>query len=145
MGDWSIERRAVSSAPVERVWGLLADARGWSTWSRLTSSRLAEEAPGPDPNAVGALRRFSVGPGASLERVVAYDPPHHLAYELVSGLPITDYRADVTLAPTPGGGTSIEWRARYRGRPPVVGTAIHAFLGWFLQDTADRLARGAER
>ncbi|MBU6281655.1 SRPBCC family protein [bacterium] len=145
MAGWSIERRAVSQAPVERVWELLADARSWSSWSRLTSSALAEEAPGPDPNGIGALRRFSVGFGASLERVVAYEPPRHLAYELVSGLPITGYRADVTLAPRPGGGTSIEWRASYRGRPPVVGAAIHAFLGWFLQDTANRLARAAER
>ncbi len=145
MVGWSIERRAASQAPVERVWELLADARSWSSWSRLTASALAEEAPGPDPNGIGALRRFSVGPGASLERVVAWDPPRHLAYELVSGLPITGYRADVTLAPRPGGGTSIEWRARYRGRPPIVGAAIHAFLGWFLQDTADRLARAAER
>jgi len=85
---WSIERSAVSHAPVERVWALLADARSWSSWSRLTASGLAEEAPGTDPNAVGALRRFAVGPGASFERVVAYEPPHHLAYELVSGLPI---------------------------------------------------------
>lgn len=145
MAGWSIERRALSEAPVERVWELLADARSWSSWSRLTASGLAEDAPGPDPNAVGALRRFSVGPGASLERVVVYDPPCHLAYELVSGLPIVGYRADVALAPRPAGGTSIEWRASYRRRPPVVGAAIHAFLGWFLQDTADRLARAAER
>ena len=133
-----------SSAPIERVWALLSDARRWSDWSRLTKTGLAEPAPGPDPNAVGALRRFSVGPGASLERVVAYDPPRHLAYELESGLPIRGYRADVFLEPRPGGGTTITWRAGYSGRPPVLGLMIHAFLDWFLLDTAGRLARAAE-
>jgi len=142
--SFTLEHRVESSAPIERVWALLSDARGWSNWSRLTKTGLAEPAPGPDPNAVGALRRFSVGPGASLERVVAYDPPRHLAYELEAGLPIRGYRADVLLEPRPGGGTTITWRARYAGRPPVLGVAVHAFLDWFLLDTARSLARAAE-
>jgi hypothetical protein len=44
------------------------------------------------------------------------------AYELLSGLPIRDYRAGVTLAPAAEGGTAIRWRSSFRpGFPARVG------------------------
>ncbi len=135
-GELHVEAR--SKAPVDAVWALLADATTWSTWARFTRS--GYEAEGEDTHGVGAIRSFGVGPIRSRERVVAYAPPQHLAYELVSGLPVKGYRADVTLRPD-GDGTAITWASTW--------TAAWPGLGWFLRRTVDdiatSLARAAER
>lgn len=140
-----IHHEVFSDAPIEKLWHLLSDATTWSSWTMISRTTLEETAPSGDPNGVGALRHFASGPRASRERVVAFEPPTHLAYELVSGLPITGYRADVTLTSLSNGGTSIVWHAEYSGRPRLVGAALHSFLSWFLHDTAKRLARAATR
>lgn len=138
-----IHHEVHSTASIDKVWHLLSDASTWSSWTKIRRTTLEETAPTGDPNGVGALRHFASGPRASRERVVAFEPPKHLAYELVSGLPITGYRADVTLSSLPTGGTSIVWHAEYSGRPKLIGGVLHSFLSWFLHDTAKRLARAA--
>lgn len=39
--------------------------------------------------------------------------PRRVVYKVVSGLPVKNYRAEVTLTPTPSGGTSIRWSATW--------------------------------
>jgi uncharacterized protein YndB with AHSA1/START domain len=131
-----------AGAPRERVWALLADARGWSRWARFSHSRLERDG-APSPDGVGALRVFGTGPFNSREEVVAFEPPGHLAYELRRGMPIHGYRADVTLEPD-GAGTRIAWSSRFE-RATVPGTAwfFRWFLRTFIADTARRLARAA--
>ena len=41
-----------------------------------------------------------------------FDAPTHLAYVLLSGLPLDGYRADVWLTTLPNGGTRIVWESR---------------------------------
>ena len=135
---------ADSAARVERVWELLADARGWSRWASFRSSSLEREGT-PPPDGVGAIRRFGTGPGVSREEVVEFDPPRHLAYRLLSGLPIRGYRADVTIEPRDGGGSTITWASSFeRATIPGTGGLLTAFLRYFVGDTAKRLARAAE-
>ena len=135
---------ADSSAPVERVWALLADGAGWSRWASFRSSSLEREGT-PPPDGVGAIRRFGTGPGVSREEVIEFDPPRHLAYRLLSGLPLKGYRADVTVEPRDGGGSTVTWSSSFeRATVPGTGGALAAFLKWFLGDTARRLARAAE-
>jgi uncharacterized protein YndB with AHSA1/START domain len=114
----------IAAAP-DTVWKLLADAEGWSRWSPMDESAL--ERPGAaDRNGVGALRRFRTGRMVSREEVVVFDAPHHLAYTLVSGLPLRDYRADFRLART-AQGTRVDWSAQFR--PPFPGTGwLYAFM-----------------
>jgi hypothetical protein len=47
------------------------------------------------------------------------------AYEFLSGLPVRDYRAEVTLTPASDAGTHIRWRSRFA--PKIPGT------GWLLR------------
>jgi Polyketide cyclase / dehydrase and lipid transport len=78
----------------------------------------------------------------SRERIVAFEPPGLFAYE-TTGLPMRDYRAEVTLA-AEDGGTKIRWHSRFRPTYPGTGRLIQLRLTGFLRDTAERLARAAE-
>jgi len=142
MDDPRIDVRTASTAPPERVWALLADATTWPTWSSFDEAEI--EQPGDtDPQGVGCLRRFRRGRVRSRERIVAFDPPRHVAYTLLSGLPLRDYRGDVTLTLTDTGGTEIRWQSRYRLKIPFTGRRVRTQLGGFIQETADALARAA--
>ena len=126
-----------TTAPIERVWELLADHRGYPAWSTMTGAELEREGD-PPPNGVGAIRVLRTGPGKSREEVVAFEPPTHLAYTLLSGLPAKDYRADVHLSPEPGGGTRIDWQSSFRSGP-LTALIIRTAVGSF----SSRLAKAA--
>lgn len=133
--------RVRAAAPPERVWALLADARGWRRWTRFSVSELEREGD-PPPDGVGAIRRFGGGRVVSREEVVAFDPPSHLSYVILSGMPVRRYRADVTLEPD-GGGTLLTWSARFEPRIAGTGPVLRAFFTLVLRDFARRLARAA--
>jgi hypothetical protein len=139
-GSYRVE--AATSAPVEVVWPLVGEARRWKEWSFLDRSDRERDG-SPDPDGVGAVRRFTRMGVGSREEVVAWDPPHHLAYRILSGFPVRDYRADVTLVPHEGG-TRIEWAGTYEPRFPGTGAVLRAVLPRMMQRFADDLARHAD-
>jgi uncharacterized protein YndB with AHSA1/START domain len=91
-------------APPEAVWAVLAAFDRLSHWAADVdhSSYLTEQTEG-----VGAARRVQVGRLVLVERIVEWDPPHALAYEL-EGLP-----------PVVGGAVN-----RWTLRPDGDGTAV---------------------
>jgi hypothetical protein len=132
-----------TSGSPQRVFDLLADGPGWTAWAGFDEAVLAR--PGePEPNGVGALRRIRKGRVRTVERVVAFEPHHRFAYELVSGLPVRDYRGEGTLDPTPSGGTRITWRSTFRPGFPLSGPLQRVALRRFLRRTARSLARAAQ-
>ena len=138
-----IDATAQSTAPVDQVWALLADVTTWTDWGRWSDATI--EQPGTDtPGGVGAIRRFHVGRTTTRERVVAMEAPRRMSYELLSGLPIRKYHADVTLSPAPGGATDIRWHSEFEGLAPVQGGLMRMFLGRFIADCARRVARAAD-
>ncbi len=143
MSHHVVELERTSTATPEAVWRWLADAASWKEWTRLTDTRLEREG-APEPDGVGAIRRFARSGGSSLEEVVVFDPPRHLAYVLVRGLPIVNYRADVVLEPVDDG-TRIRWHSEFDTLYPGTGAPMRWFLRAFLGDTARRLADRAER
>lgn len=128
-----------TTAPVEAVWALLSRTETWKDWGWFTVAELEREGD-VERDGVGAIKKLGLRAGGSREEIVAFDPPTHLAYELRSGLPVQDYRSDVTLTPTPDGGTSIEWRSTFTGRPAWFWAR---FLRLMITDFARRLARAA--
>jgi hypothetical protein len=141
-GDHVYRVEARSTAPVEVVWPLLGEAARWRDWSFLTASGL-ERAGTPEPDGVGAVRRFTRYGVGSREEVVAWDPPRHLGYRILSGFPVRDYRADVTLEAA-GTGTRIEWAGSYTPRWPGTGPLLQAVLVRMMQRFADAVARYAD-
>jgi hypothetical protein len=137
-GRWSVTRVARSRAPVEAVWPLIGEARRWKEWTFLDRTELLEEGD-PAPDGVGALRRFTRFGLGSSERVLAWDPPHHLAYTIVKGFPVRNYRADVTCTPDEPG-TLVSWSASFDALVPGTGhlmvLVVTRLLGAFATSAA---------
>jgi hypothetical protein len=121
------------------VWPLLADVQTWPRWAPF------DEAEVESGEGVGEIRRFRVGRVTTRERVIAMEPPRGYAYEFLSGLPIRDYRAEVTLRPTNEGGTAVRWRSSFRAKLPGTGWLVRRRLAQFIAQTAEGLAREAEK
>lgn len=136
-----VEARA--EAPPEAVWELLADPE---EWPRFTDVRRAviERDGTPERLGVGMVRRLATGPVVIREEIVAFDPPRHQGYVIRSGLPVRDYRADVTLTPV-GGGTHIRWESSFDSALPGLGSLVRAAMTIAIGRTATGLARAAER
>jgi hypothetical protein len=139
-----VEARAHSAADREAVWRLVADARGWSRWGAWQSAELEREGD-PPAGGIGAVKALKRGRVVSREEVTEFEPPARFGYRLLSGLPLRGYEAQVTLAAAPGGGTDITWRSRFEPKIPLTGGLFRRALQRFTQDTAERLARAAER
>jgi uncharacterized protein YndB with AHSA1/START domain len=139
-----IDVHAVSPAPPEAVWARLADATTWPEWSGFEAAVIEQ----PDPTGgqgVGSRRRFTFGRTRSLEEIVAFEPPRHVAYVLLSGLPVRDYRGDVELTRTADGGTAIHWHSEFVPKIPGTGKLVVRKLGAFIDDLARALAAAAAR
>jgi uncharacterized RmlC-like cupin family protein len=136
-----IDIRVRSAAAPAAVYALLIDGASWPTWSPIDSYTL--ERTGPDePEGVGAIRLFRTGRVKSRERVIERVPDRQFSYELVSGLAIRDYRADVRLAPD-GSGTQIHWHSSFDAKLPGTGRLYRRTLDRFIRRSVDGLAARA--
>lgn len=128
---------------MEVVWPLIGEAERWREWAWMTRTFLLR--PGaPEADGVGALRRFGIGPvGGSREEVVAWEPPHHLGYVVVSGLPVRRYRSDVVLEGD-ALGTVIRWDGSFDALVPGTGPGLRMVLQRMVGGFARRVGRYAE-
>jgi hypothetical protein len=127
-----------STAPPEAVFAVLADATRWREWAgRMITVSEWEREGDPAPGGVGAIRKLGRPPAYALEQILEYDPPHHLAYTIVRGLPVRGYHADVDLLPAAGGGTTIRWSGAFEPKVPATGAMFAAVL--------ERIVRGYAR
>ena len=144
MATRTVEVVWTCAAPLPTVWELVADVETWPEWGLFDEARI--EQPGEDePQGVGARRFVRADRMKNHEEVFLYEPPHRLAYVVLSGsLPVADQRSEVRLEETDDGGTQIWWRTSYR--PKIFGTGwmIDKNLKLFLTDTSRRLAVRAE-
>jgi uncharacterized protein YndB with AHSA1/START domain len=115
---------AVTAAPAETVYGLLADSTTWPRWSPIESVELERQGD-VAPEGVGAIRVNRMGRTTGRDEILVLEPNRRLVYATLSGLPIVDYVGEVDLEPAPDGGTVIRWHSSFF--PKVRGT------GWILQ------------
>jgi hypothetical protein len=135
---------ARSSAPPARVFELLADATSWSRWAGPVIAHGSWEQEGnPAPGGVGAIRKLGRWPMFGCEQIVAFEPPSHHAYAMLSGNPVRNYRADVSLEPD-GDGTLIVWSATFEPRILGTGRLIAEIYRALIGSFARRLAAYAE-
>lgn len=139
-----VERVRDARAAPETVFALLADSSTYPNWSDIGG--YAMERPGFEtPHGVGEIRVFfSYGVFKVREEIVELVPNRFMAYTLLSGLPMRDYRGETTLEPLPDGGTRITWRSSFLS---VAGTGgfMRLFMAWVLKTLTDSLATAAER
>jgi hypothetical protein len=78
-----INRSRTIAADRQAIWGVLADFGALSTWAgRVDHSCLLH----PTAQPVGLARRVQVGRTTLIERIVEFEPPDVLAYD-IEGLP----------------------------------------------------------
>ena len=142
-----VRAEAESGASIETVWELLSTVSTWPTWSRHKLAHLERDG-SPTPDGLGAIRILAVDPDkptkCNREEVVAFDPPNHFGYTLLSGQPLYNYRSDVRLRPLPAGGTRINWESQFDTRG-VTGWTWVPIVRWILKRWSADLAAGAER
>lgn len=137
-----IDRRAHTTASAEVVYAMLLDRPTWPSWSPLDSFQ--HEADGNDgPNSLGAIGTFATGRKRSREEIVELIPNQRLSYTLLSGLPLSGYRADIDITPDEHGCT-VRWHSTFGARPGS-GWIYRLVLGTFIQRMVDGLAAAAAK
>ena len=81
------------------------------------------------------------GRTTTVEKVLEADPARRLVYTVVKGIPVRNYRAEVTLPPE-GEGTRIRWSASWDRTLP--GRIVHRKLRTMYPDIVGRLIAAAE-
>ena len=133
----------VTSAAPEAIWSLVADVSTWTTWAPFETATLEREGRA-DVNGVGAVRRFKRGRFTTVEEVTEFIPSRRLAYRLLRGLPLRDYRATIDIRPEDGQ-THITWSSTFSSRIPGMGGAFRRGMSKIYAEYASGLARAAER
>lgn len=142
MNDYDVT--AESAAPPPAVWALLLDSRSWPMWTAIDALEPGRsQGLSPDGrDGVGAVRAFRTGDVVTTERITALEPGRRFAYEGVENPYMSDYRAAVDLAESPGAGTRIRWHGTYTV-PPEMREYFQGYLRDVMQDMANGLAAWA--
>jgi Polyketide cyclase / dehydrase and lipid transport len=145
------------SAPADVVFDVLADATRWKDWAGMTVGVSEWDREGvPAPGGVGAVRKLGRWPLFTREQITEYDPPRHLGYTILSGMPVRGYHADIDLSldttdttdttgTTGTAGTAIRWAGAFEPTVPGTGTALETLLERVVLGYARGAAREAER
>jgi uncharacterized protein YndB with AHSA1/START domain len=117
MAQLHVEAEATAKASPEAVWALVSDATRYPSWGPWSAGHY--EKPGEQtPHGVGAVQvlrsaqRYMGRHTTSVEKIVVFEEGQHLAYTVIGGIPVRNYRADVTLTPS-AQGTHIRWAATW--------------------------------
>ena len=112
MSRLSVNAEGTTRADPEIVWSLVADANTYAQWGPWNDGGYRPPVAGP--SRVGSIQWFRYGRRTtSVEQILEVEQPRRVVYQVVSGLPVKNYRAEVTLTPTPSSGTSIRWAATW--------------------------------
>jgi uncharacterized protein YndB with AHSA1/START domain len=112
------------AAPIETVFDVLTDHRGYVRISPLRSATLEREGD-PAPNGVGAIRRLGLLGPPLREQVIEYERPTRFVYRLLSGAPVRDYVGTVELS-SQGDLTHVNYRVEMFPTVPLVGRVVVA-------------------
>jgi uncharacterized protein YndB with AHSA1/START domain len=134
-----------SAGPPEVVFDLLVDRSRWPQWAGAMIRWSTWEREGvPAPGGVGAIGQLGSPRLHTREEIIEYDRPRHLAYTILSGIPVRGYRADVSLTPD-GDGTRIHWAGSFEPKVPGTGALLRLMLGGTIRGVAKRLAAEAAK
>jgi len=146
MGTLHVEAERTAQAPPAIVWALVSDAMTyprWGPWSEAGYRRPGETSPG-GPGAVYWLRssrRYGLRRPVSVEKILDAEEGRRLVYTVIDGIPVRNYRAEITLAPA-AEGTRIRWAASWDRT--LAGRLVHRSLRVAYPRIVAGLARAAE-
>jgi uncharacterized protein YndB with AHSA1/START domain len=137
MAQLHVEAEGMARAAPEAVWELVANADSYQEWGPWNASGYQGQADG----GAGVIRWMRYGRTTTVERVLESEPARRLVYTVVKGIPVRNYRAEVTLRPQ-GDGTHIRWSAGWDRTLP--GRIVHRRLRVIYPDVVGRLIAAAE-
>ena len=108
-------------APIDQVFARVADHEGMRSWPGVKAATLLSEG-SPERNGLGAVRRIKAGGVTIDEKVVHYEPPARLDYQITRGLPV-QHLGTVTLSEE-GGATTLRWHISLESRWPLVARLV---------------------
>ena len=153
MGQLQVSAEQTARAAPGAIWELISDATQypqWGPWSAGGYQHYGDTS----PHGAGAVqwlrssRRFGLRHVTSVEKILEADEGRRLVYTVIGGLPVRNYRAEVTLTPADDG-TRIRWAAAWdatmAGR--LVWRALRPFYPRMLADlvTAAEQRAGSRR
>ena len=116
MPQHEIDVHGTAPGSPEAIWELLDDSSTWPEWTPIESCVIERSRDA----GVNEIRTFKTGRVKVREEVVERLAPRRLSYELLGGLAVRDYRAEIELAPA-GAGTEISWHTTFRAKVPGTG------------------------
>jgi uncharacterized protein YndB with AHSA1/START domain len=147
MSQLHVEAEQTANASPEAVWALVSDATRYPEWGPWRAAGYRQ--PGDDsPRGPGAVqwltssRRAYLRYVTSVERILEAEAGRRLAYTVIGGIPVRNYRAEVTLTPAEGG-TRIRWEASWD--PTLAGRIVLRSLRTLYPEIVAGLAAAAER
>jgi hypothetical protein len=141
MAQLHVEAAGVARAAPEVVWELVANVGTyceWGPWSASGYQDLGDQA----PDGAGVIRWLRYGRTTTVERVLESERGRRMVYTVVKGIPVRNYRAEVTLIPE-GEGTHIRWSASWDRT--LAGRIVHRRLRSIYPDVVGHLIAAADR
>ena len=141
MAQLHVEAEGMAQAAPEIIWELVGHAdryHEWGPWSASGYENLGARA----PDSAGVIRWMRYGRTTTVEKVLESERARRLVYTVVKGIPVRNYRAEVTLSPE-GEGTHIRWTASWDRTLP--GRIVHSRLRTIYPEAVGRLIAAAER
>ncbi len=142
MSQLQVEVEGTTRANPDAVWALVADANTYPKWGPWNDGGYRPPAEGPSHK--GSVQWFRYGRRTvSVEETLEVEAPRRFVYTVAEGLPVKNYRAEVTLAPTPSGGTSIWWAATWDST--LMGKLVRRKLQKVYVEVVDALVAAADQ
>jgi uncharacterized protein YndB with AHSA1/START domain len=125
MGELHVEAEGTTLAAANTVWALVADANTYAHWGPWSDG--GYDPPAKGPSLPGSVQWFRFGRRTtSVEKILEVDAPSRIVYTMIRGIPVKNYRAQVTLIPNIPSGTSIRWTATWDHT--LMGRLVHRKL-----------------
>jgi uncharacterized protein YndB with AHSA1/START domain len=141
MARLSVEATGTARADPETVWALVADATSYPRWGPWDEG--GYERPGDEsPHGAGAVRWLRWGRTTTVERLLEVDDGRRVAYTVVRGIPVRNYRAEVTLTALESG-TRVDWTAAWDRT--LAGRVVQWTLRTVYPEVVARLVAAADR
>jgi uncharacterized protein YndB with AHSA1/START domain len=140
MSQLRIEAEGITSADPEAVWSLVADANGYPSWGPWNDGGYQPAAEGPSRK--GSVQWFRYGRHTTVEEILEVDEPRRLVYTVLRGMPVRNYRAELTLTPAAPKGTTVRWTATWDGT--FMGRMVHRRLQQIYRQVMTDLVAAAD-
>jgi len=147
MGTLHVEAEQITPAAPEIIWALISDVMTyprWGPWQEAGYRRPGDTSP-RGPGAVYWLRssrRYGLRYPVSVEKILDAEQGQQLAYTVIGGIPVRNYRGEITLEPA-AGGTRIRWAASWDRT--LAGRLVHRSLRKVYPQIVAGLVAAAEK